>query len=157
MTADTIPIITATTHALAIEELELAYLVRGIPREVLRGVTFHVRPGEAYGLVGESGCGKSTTAYAALRYLPSNGVITAGRILVAGADVTRMSERDLQRFRASEASMVYQDPGTALNPTLKIGRQVAEAFTILGVRPAGRAAPGARLRCARCASPTRPG
>jgi len=58
------------THALAVEDLQLAYKVRGIPREVLRGVTFHVRSGEAYGLVGESGCGKSTTAYAALRYLP---------------------------------------------------------------------------------------
>ena len=81
-------------HALAVEDLQLAYKVRGIPREVLRGVTFHVRPGEAYGLVGESGCGKSTTAYAALRYLPSNGVITGGRILVGGADVTRMSDRD---------------------------------------------------------------
>jgi peptide/nickel transport system ATP-binding protein len=120
------------THALAVEDLRLSYKVRGIPREVLRGVTFHVRPGEAYGLVGESGCGKSTTAYAALRYLPSNAVITGGRILVAGADVTRMRERDLRRFRAREASMVYQDPGTALNPSLKVGRQVTEAFTILG-------------------------
>ncbi len=120
------------THALAVEDLHLAYTVRGIPREVLRGVSFHVRPGEAYGLVGESGCGKSTTAYAALRYLPSNAVITGGRILVAGADVTRMSERELRRFRAREASMVYQDPGTALNPSLKIGRQVTEAFTVLG-------------------------
>jgi len=119
-------------HALSIEDLELAYKVRGVPREVLRGVTFHVRPGEAYGLVGESGCGKSTTAYAALRYLPSNGVITGGRILVGGQDVTRMSEKQLRRFRATEASMVYQDPGSALNPTVKIGRQVSEAFTILG-------------------------
>jgi peptide/nickel transport system ATP-binding protein len=123
---------TTVTHALAVEDLELAYLVRGVPREVLRGVTFHVRPGEAYGLVGESGCGKSTTAYAALRYLPSNGRITSGRILVGGRDVTHMSSRELRDFRATQASMVYQDPGTALNPTLKIASQVIEAFTILG-------------------------
>ena len=99
---------------------------------MLRGVTFHVKPGEAYGLVGESGCGKSTTAYAALRYLPANGVITGGRILVGGTDVTRMADRELRQFRARHASMVYQDPGSALNPTLRIGAQVIEAFTILG-------------------------
>ncbi len=123
---------TTVADALAVEDVELAYLVRGIPREVLRGVTFHVRPGEAYGLVGESGCGKSTTAYAALRYLPSNGVITSGRILVGDQDVTLMSNPELREFRARQASMVYQDPGSALNPTLKIGSQVIEAFTILG-------------------------
>ncbi len=61
----------------------------GDPREVLRGVSFEVAPGEAYGLVGESGCGKSTTAFAALRYLPSNGRITGGHVLVDGTDVTR--------------------------------------------------------------------
>ncbi len=124
--------VTSTTHALSVEDLRLAFKVRGVPREVLRGVTFHVRPGEAYGLVGESGCGKSTTAYAALRYLPANAVITGGRVLVAGEDVMRMSERELRRFRAGAASMVYQDPATALNPSLKIGRQVTEAFTVLG-------------------------
>src|SRR3954447_6739910 len=97
----------ATTAALAVEDLEVVYVVRGIPRAVLRGVTFSVAPGEAYGLVGESGCGKSTTAYAALRYLPSNGLITGGRVLVAGDDVTAMSSSELQRFRATEASMVY--------------------------------------------------
>ena len=74
--------------ALQVEDLSLAYLVRGIPRPVLRGVSFEVRPGESYGLVGESGCGKSTTAYAAVRYLPRNARITGGRILVAGDDVT---------------------------------------------------------------------
>jgi peptide/nickel transport system ATP-binding protein len=123
---------TTVAHALAVEDLELAYTVRGIPRQVLRGVTFHVRPGEAYGLVGESGCGKSTTAYAALRYLPPNGVITSGRILVGDQDVTLMTKGELREFRARQASMVYQDPGSALNPTLKVGSQVIEAFAVLG-------------------------
>jgi peptide/nickel transport system ATP-binding protein len=61
------------TAALAVSDLEVVYTVRGVDRAVLRGVSFSIAPGEAYGLVGESGCGKSTTAYAALRYLPQNG------------------------------------------------------------------------------------
>ena len=92
------------TAALAIDGLELAYEVRGVPREVLRGVTFQVRPGEAFGLVGESGCGKSTTAYAALRYLPDNAIIQAGQILADGRDVTKMSNADLRKLRANHAS-----------------------------------------------------
>ncbi len=120
------------TLALDVTDLELAYVVRGIPRPVLRGVSFKVKPGEAYGLVGESGCGKSTTAYAALRYMPRNGVITGGSILVDGDNITAMNRNELREFRMHKASMVYQDPGTALNPTLKIGKQLIEAFTILG-------------------------
>ena len=120
------------TAALAVQDLRLSYIVRGTPREVLRGVTFQVRPGEAFGLVGESGCGKSTSAYAAMRYLPSNGRITSGRVLANGLDITAMSSSDLRKFRATQASMVYQDPVQAMNPTLKIGKQVAECFRILG-------------------------
>jgi peptide/nickel transport system ATP-binding protein len=120
------------TAALQVIDLEVAYLVRGVPREVLRGVSFEVAPGEAYGLVGESGCGKSTTAYAALRYLPANGRITGGQVLVDGKSVTSMSDRELRQFRANDASMVYQDPGAALNPVLRIGPQVAECFTLVG-------------------------
>ncbi len=86
--------------ALALEDLEVAYTVGGVPRAVLRGVSFSIAPGESYGLVGESGCGKSTTAYAALRYLPRNGRITGGRALIDGTDVTRLSGRELQRLRA---------------------------------------------------------
>jgi peptide/nickel transport system ATP-binding protein len=122
----------ARTAALRVDDLQVAYLVRGIPREVLRGVSFAVAPGEAYGLVGESGCGKSTTAYAALRYLPSNGRITGGHVLVGGADVTAMNDDALRRYRARDASMVYQDPGAALNPVLRIGPQIIECFTLLG-------------------------
>ncbi len=121
-----------TTAALAVQNLHLSYIVRGNLREVLRGVTFQVRPGEAYGLVGESGCGKSTTAYAALRYLPTNGRITEGHVLADGVDITEMSSKELRAFRSTKASMVYQDPVQALNPALRIGTQVAECFRILG-------------------------
>ena len=120
------------TAALSVEDLRLVYMVRGKPRDVLRGVTFQIRPGEAFGLVGESGCGKSTTAYAAMRYLPGNGAITGGHIRANGLDVTEMSNKELRTFRSTQASMVYQDPVQAMNPTLKIGKQVAECFRILG-------------------------
>ncbi len=131
-TAPPPPPAAAPTAALRVEDLSLAYVVRGIQRPVLRGVTFEVRPGESYGLVGESGCGKSTTAYAAVRYLPRNAVITGGRILVTGDDITKMDDEQVRQFRMHHASMVYQDPGAALNPTTKIGPQVTEAFTVLG-------------------------
>jgi peptide/nickel transport system ATP-binding protein len=146
----------ATTAALAIEDLEVVYTVRGVDRAVLRGVSFSIAPGEAYGLVGESGCGKSTTAYAALRYLPANGKIVGGRVLVAGDDVTGMTNAELQRYRATEASMVYQDPAQAMNPSLKIGRQLIESFTLLGQssEDAAKSALEA-LRRVRIADPTR--
>jgi len=120
------------TAALAVDDLHLSYIVRGTPRKVLRGVSFEVRPGEAYGLVGESGCGKSTTAYAALRYLPSNGRIDSGHVTSSGQELTAMSARELREFRANKASMVFQDPVQAVNPVLKIGRQVAESFEVMG-------------------------
>jgi peptide/nickel transport system ATP-binding protein len=137
MTTEVLPEVapTAAPAALRVEDLSLAYVVRGIRRPVLRSVSFEVRPGESYGLVGESGCGKSTTAYAAVRYLPRNAVITGGRILVGGDDITKMSDDEVRQFRIRHASMVYQDPGAALNPTTKVGPQVVEAFTILGQKP----------------------
>ena len=99
-------------------------------------------PGESYGLVGESGCGKSTTAYAAVRYLPRNGVITGGRILVDGEDITKMSDEQVRQFRIHHASMVYQDPGAALNPTTKIGP--AGRRGVHGPRPERPAGQGER-------------
>jgi peptide/nickel transport system ATP-binding protein len=145
----------ATEHAaLEVDDLEVAYVVRGVPNVVLRGVSFSIAPGESYGLVGESGCGKSTTAYAALRYLPYNGRITRGRVLIDGTDVYRLSSRALQRLRATRASMVYQDPAAALNPTIKVGRQVEEAFKVLGVANRRRRALEA-LEQVRIADPAR--
>ena len=122
-----------STMALEVEDLELVYRVRGIDRPVLRGVSFSIEPGRSYGLVGESGCGKSTAALGIVRYLPRNGRITAGSVSVAGKDVLALGGRALREFHARTVSMVYQNPGAALNPGLRVGAQVAEAYTVLGV------------------------
>ena len=120
-------------RALEIEDLDVIYRVRGSDREVLRGVSFSIGAGEAYGLVGESGCGKSTTALAVVRYLPRNGRVRAGSIRLAGEDVLALSRDGLRRMRADRLGMVYQNPADALNPSLKIGLQVAEVFRVRGV------------------------
>jgi peptide/nickel transport system ATP-binding protein len=123
----------AATHAaLELRELDVAYRVRGRDRQVLRELSLRVERGESYGLVGESGCGKSTAALAAVRYLPRNGRVRAGTVLIDGRNVWALGQRELRQFRATAVSMVYQNPGSALNPSLRVGRQLAEAFTVRG-------------------------
>jgi peptide/nickel transport system ATP-binding protein len=118
---------------LTVERLDVAYRVRGRDLTVLRDVSFQIRPGESYGLVGESGSGKSTVALAVVRYLARNGRVSRGRIVVDGRDVLALGSEELRRLRAGKVSMVYQEPGRALNPTIRVGRQVAEAFEIAGL------------------------
>jgi peptide/nickel transport system ATP-binding protein len=120
------------SDALTIVGLTVAYRTRGREREVLQDVSFRIRRGESYGLVGESGCGKSTVAMATLRYLARNGRVKAGRISIAGKDVQSLDAAALRTLRANRISMVYQDPSRALNPSLTIARQVAEAFEASG-------------------------
>jgi peptide/nickel transport system ATP-binding protein len=123
---------TATAPALELSDLEVAYRVRGVWRPVLRGVSFSIGQGESYGLVGESGCGKSTAAFSALRYLPRNGRVMNGSIHVGGEDLLAMDEAGVRHLRTSQIAMVYQNPTSALNPAIRIGDQVAEVFTIAG-------------------------
>jgi peptide/nickel transport system ATP-binding protein len=120
----------AAVDALRIEHLEVTYRVGRRERRVLTDLSLGIGPGESYGLVGESGCGKSTVALAAIRYLARNGRVSAGRILLDGRDLMRLSGGELRRLRASRVSMVYQDPARALNPTLRIGPQMAEVFEV---------------------------
>ena len=100
---------------------------------MVRDVSFHVARGESYGLVGESGCGKSTIALAIVRYLARNGRVSAGSIEINGHDVLQMNRSALRELRAHSVSMVYQEPGRALNPSIRLGRQVAEVYEIAGM------------------------
>ena len=125
-----------TAPALELRDLSVAFRTQGVEQLVLRGVSFAIAPGESYGLVGESGCGKSTVAFAALRALARNGSIRSGRVLVDGDDVTDLGPAALRQLRRTKVSMVYQDPGRALNPSMTIAGQVAEVFELLGVRRA---------------------
>ena len=119
-------------HALELEDLDVVYRVRGTDRQVLRGVTLNVERGEAYGLVGESGCGKSTAALAIVNYLPRNGRVRSGGIRIDGRDALSLSKSELRELRSSAVSMVYQNPGAALNPSIRVGKQVAEVFRVRG-------------------------
>ncbi|WP_368904488.1 ABC transporter ATP-binding protein [Taklimakanibacter lacteus] len=144
------------TDALVLDHLDVAYHARGRDRAVLRDVSFRIGEGEAYGLVGESGCGKSTAALAAVRYLPRNGSVTGGRIAIAGEDVTTLGRDALRRLRARTVSMVYQDPGKALNPTLRVGRQIAEIFELAGASAGdARARASGMLKRVRISDPAR--
>ncbi|MCP3441202.1 ABC transporter ATP-binding protein [Bradyrhizobium sp. CCGUVB14] len=129
-----------TEPALCLDRLSVAYRSGGRDRAVLREISLQIAPGEAYGLVGESGCGKSTVALTVVRYLPRNGKITAGSVTLSGANVMRLGPEALSDLRARKVSMVYQDPGKALNPSMKVGRQLVEVFEVIGVPPAEREA-----------------
>jgi peptide/nickel transport system ATP-binding protein len=114
--------------AVELRDLEVSFHRRGRDLPVLRGVSLRIAAGEAYGLVGESGCGKTTLAMAVLRYLASNGTVDRGDIFVDGRDVNTLSNDELRKWRGEAVAMVYQDPATALSPTMRIGAQVAEVY-----------------------------
>src|ERR1700759_366010 len=122
----------ASGPALVVSNMDVTYRVRGQDRLALRNVSFSIGRGESYGLVGESGSGKSTGALALVRYLPSNGRVSAGTISINGLDPLSMGKRALRQLRARTISMVYQEPGRALNPSLRVGRQIAEVFEVAG-------------------------
>ena len=96
--------------------------------KVLNGVSFELYKGRTLCVVGESGCGKSQTLRSILGLLKQPGRITGGEIRYKGADIAKMSQRELQKIRGKEISMIFQEPMTALNPVLRIRSQMYEAF-----------------------------
>jgi peptide/nickel transport system ATP-binding protein len=119
--------------ALSVDKLDVTYRVRGRDRLALRNVSFEIGRNESYGLVGESGSGKSTVALTLTRYLPRNGRVSAGSVRINGLDPMQMRASDLRGLRTRTVSMVYQEPGKALNPSIRVGRQVAEVYELAGL------------------------
>jgi peptide/nickel transport system ATP-binding protein len=92
------------------------------------GVSLHVEPGEVVGLMGESGCGKSSTALGLLGLLPREGANVTGSVLLSGLELLGMEEREWQKVRGSKISLVFQEPGIALCPVMRVGNQIAEVI-----------------------------
>lgn len=113
---------------LAVRHLAVTYRTRRQEIEAVRDVSFEIHQGENLGLVGESGCGKSTVAYSIVNFLGPNGRISGGQVLFKGQDLRGRPESELRRLRGAEISMVYQEPMSALNPTMRIEDQLAEAL-----------------------------
>ena len=111
---------------LALENARISYFTRAGEVNVIPGLTFALAAGEAMGLVGESGCGKSTVALAIVRYLGRAGRIMGGRILFEGGDVAGLTSEALRAMRGRRVAMVYQDPMASLNPVMTVGRQLME-------------------------------
>ena len=111
---------------LQIEHLSISFFTRLREIPAVMDFSCTVMAGEAMGLVGESGCGKSTVALAVMRDLGKNGRITGGRILFKGRDLITMGDEELRQIRGSEIAMIYQEPMASLNPAMKIGAQLAE-------------------------------
>ena len=90
------------------------------------GIDFELRKGECFALVGESGCGKSMTALSLMRLLPEAGRIAAGRVELDGVDLLALPEAAMRAVRGRRVAMIFQEPSTALNPVLTVGRQIVE-------------------------------
>lgn len=116
--------------ALHVEGLSIAY---GGAAPSVQDVSLRVGPGEIVGVIGESGSGKSSIALAMMGLLPDSATVRASRIEVAGADMQDATERDWSKLRGARASMVFQEPMSALNPCMRIGAQIAEVLRIHGV------------------------
>ncbi|MUV37373.1 Dipeptide transport ATP-binding protein DppD [Lentibacillus sp. JNUCC-1] len=114
---------------LEVKDLHISFTTFGGTVKAVRGVNLHVEEGETLAIVGESGCGKSVTANAIMRLIPSPpGKITNGQILFKGTDLVHETEKAMRNIRGVDVSMIFQDPMTALNPTLTIGTQLMEGL-----------------------------
>ncbi|MDP4144317.1 MAG: ABC transporter ATP-binding protein [Bacillota bacterium] len=111
---------------LQIDNLHTSFYTHVGEVKSVRGVSFELNKGEALGIVGESGSGKSITMMSLMRLLESNGVIKEGQILFEGKDLTKLSEKEMEKIRGNEIGMIFQDPMTSLNPVFTIGQQLME-------------------------------
>jgi oligopeptide transport system ATP-binding protein len=118
-------------HLLSVEDLKTHFFTRAGVVKAVDGVSFHLDEGEALGLVGESGCGKSITCHSIVRLLPPAGSrIVAGKILFEGDDLVQKKEKEMKQWRGKKIGMILQDPLSSLNPVHTIERQIGEAIRL---------------------------
>jgi len=115
---------------LQVKDLQVSFMTYAGEVQAVRGVTFDLNKGEVLAIVGESGCGKSVTAQTIMRLIPNPpGVIKKGSILYDGkTDITKLTDKQMEKVRGSEMGMIFQDPMTSLNPTMPVGKQITESL-----------------------------
>ena len=118
------------TPLLQIKDLHTDIEIRSGVVRALSGVDLHVNPGETLGIVGESGSGKTMTALSLMGLLPQGGKVSSGSIILDGQDLTKMPPHLKRKMRGTKVGMIFQDPLTSLNPTMKIGLQVCEPLRV---------------------------
>ena len=115
---------------LEVNNLRVSFRTYNGKVQAVRGIDFKLFEGETLAIVGESGSGKSVTTKAILGILPKNSIIEEGEILYKGDDLTKYKEKDFYKIRGKEISLIFQDPLSALNPIMKIGKQITEALVL---------------------------
>ena len=117
-------------HLLEVKHLSVSIDSPAGEVQAVRDVSFALKKGEVLAIVGESGCGKSVLCKSIMKLMPKSARIKSGSISINGQDITGYREKDMQKLRGKVFSMIFQDPMTSLNPTIKIGKQIAEAVMI---------------------------
>lgn len=117
-------------NVLEVKNLSVSFHSTAGEVQAVRDVSFSLKKGEVLAIVGESGCGKSVLCKSIMKHLPGSAQIKSGKILLNGTDITDYKEKEMQKIRGSAFSMIFQDPMTSLNPTIKIGQQIAEAILV---------------------------
>lgn len=116
---------------LSVKNLVIEYTSEGEVIHAVNDVSFEIERGKTYGLVGETGAGKTTTAKAIMRILPDPpAIVRNGKIILDGEDLLKISEKEMRKVRGGKISMIFQDPMTALNPIMKVGKQISEVIQL---------------------------
>lgn len=118
------------SNVLEVKDLEITFDTYAGKVKAIRGVSFDLKKGETLAIVGESGSGKSVTTRSIMRLLSQNANVENGEILFNGNDLIKKSEKEMQAIRGKEIAMIFQDPMTSLNPTMTIGKQIAEPIRL---------------------------